>query len=159
MLAILLNINLDAAYSGYQYPVRYSMLDHEEIEYRHLSNGVYVKLVVNDPVNWSVRESVPTIVSEVIAYPNPFILRENSTIHFRLPSAVASIATLTIFNSAMEMVSVGEASIVGEQTFEPTIAWNGRGEHSTLIGSGIYFFSIHVDNNFYSGKFSVIRDQ
>jgi hypothetical protein len=157
MMVIVSNVNTASsslAKNGFSYVVA----DAGDESYKHLANGVYVKLEVPDPQRWSTHESVPSVVSDIVVFPNPFIARGSNVLNFRLPPVTEQSATLAIFSGALEKIISGDFSITEITASEPFISWNGHDELDRLVSSGIYFYVITVDDKKYTGKFAIIRE-
>jgi hypothetical protein len=159
MMVTVANINLGGVNTAQ--PFSYVMSDNDGGSFRHLTNGIYTKLNVADPENWTAQESVPSTVSDVVAMPNPFVVRGSSVLKFRLPpigSFVNGIhpATLTIFSTSMDKIFSGEVAVTDPA--EPFVEWNGQDDQFRTVSSGIYFYQITVDDKQYLGKFAVIRE-
>lgn len=126
--------------------------------FRQLAPGLFVHLDVSDPQEWSTWESIPTIVVDVIPYPNPFILKTANVLAFRLPVVASTTANLSLFTSGMERVFSDDVPIVSPRLSEQTVYWNGRDIHGDPVGTGIYFYHIIIDEKRYQGKFAVVRE-
>ncbi|MBI4546517.1 MAG: hypothetical protein HY707_00950 [Ignavibacteriae bacterium] len=158
MMVIISNLNFAEAYSNQRFSFRYDMSDVGNETFKQLVNGVYVKLNVPDPANWTSQETVPSIVTDVVVYPNPFFLKENKLLKFRLPNTTQQIASLYIFSSSLDRIYSGDLPVIELKPLEPGVAWNARDETNALIPSGIYFFVLTTNDKTYKGKFSVIRE-
>tara|TARA_B100001559_G_C16362634_1_gene558110 strand:+ start:206 stop:943 length:738 start_codon:yes stop_codon:yes gene_type:complete len=98
----------------------------------------------------SVNEYMPESVSIEANYPNPF--NPSTTLAVRVSKS--DFMQINIFDSNGKLVKKlfnGELSI-GQYSFR----WNGLDEHSTLVGSGIYFCKIIKNNNIISSQKMVL---
>ena len=158
MMAIVSNIELfpyDAAvFQSFDYVINES----NQGGFRQLSNGVYVKLSVSDPRNWFVYESVPTVVDDIIVYPNPFYPKQSSLLKFRIPSTMNTVASLDIFSMSMRHIYSGDLPIVTLRPLEPGVQWNGMMSDGEEAPSGVYFYILKDGDTEYKGKFSLLQD-
>jgi hypothetical protein len=158
MLAIISNVNIPSEYSSQRFSFLYSLGEAASSGGKHLSNGLYAIINVGDPQNWSSQETVPSVVNDIVAYPNPFTPKGNKPIKFRLPQANQPTATLTVFSSSLIRFFSGELPIRIPKPFEPVLEWDAHDDANNMIPTGVYFFVIGVDGKEYIGKFSVIRE-
>ncbi len=158
MFTIVTNVNTADAYGSALHPFVYSLNDNSSAGAKHLSNGLYVSMSVSDPENWSSQETVPSIVNEIVVYPNPFYSNRNTQLTFRLPQANQPTAQLSIFSTGFLLCFNGELPVTTPKPFEPVIIWNGHDNQNNTLSSGIYFYVLNVDGNESVGKFSVIRE-
>lgn len=156
MITIVSNANVTPNRTWFRF--LYLMDSIGDASYRKLSNGIFVKLDVADPINWFTYESVPAVVQNVLVYPNPFLAKERKPLNFRLPTAIQQKAMLYVFSSSMDKVIANEFPIDYKRPLEPSIAWDGHDENGEAVSSGIYFFIIQIDGNEYQGKFAVVRE-
>jgi hypothetical protein len=168
---VISNINAQAAIFSEWQPVTYLIQDATDATYKWLDSLVYVKLSVSDAANWKSQESVPAIEplpvresarSEVSVYPNP--LKYTTTqllcddcLHFVLPKAVSSTALLLIYSSDFRLIFNGDVSIDVNLNGEQEMTWHSMTNAGDKIASGIYIYSISVDNKEYHGKFAVVQ--
>ncbi|MBI5475159.1 MAG: hypothetical protein HY964_00295 [Ignavibacteriales bacterium] len=155
MKVIVTNLNTIAS-SGSKYEFQYKLSPSSFVGSKSLSNGINVGLIVNDPGNWSTQENVPTIISDIIVFPNPYIPDKSKPLIFRLPNASKETATLSIFTSSMDRVINKEVNVVSP-TFEPIISWDGHDDNGNIVTSGIYFYVVTIDKKDYVGKIAVIK--
>jgi ligand-binding sensor domain-containing protein len=86
-------------------------------------------------------------LSQVIAYPNPFIIREGTELltFDRLPYG-AKVTILTVAGERVKEIKVEDQ-------------WNGRNQRGELVASGIYLFHVqHPSSENIVGKIAVIRE-
>lgn len=153
--------NLNRSSTSNRYRFSYEMASEGgDAAFKHLANGLFVRLDVPDPANWATQENAPGIIQEVLVYPNPFLPRESKPLRFRLPVATQTqTGLLNIFSASLDAVFTSEVPIITEigHPSEPLMLWDGR-IASQSIPSGVYFFVITVDDQQYQGKFSVVRE-
>ncbi len=159
MPVIITNFNAGLQYSDvalrYTYEMRATSFDGS----KHLANGLYTKIDVPDPQNWSADETLPTIVSEVVTIPNPYRVQDRLPVWFRLPvKPQSSTASFSVFTSSFDRVFSGELEVIDFKPLEPAIKWDGHAENGDNISTGIYLFVIDVDGREYVGKFAAIRE-
>jgi len=123
--------------------------------FKSLANGIFIRLDTGDPENWISQENVPTIVSEVVVYPNPFNPQGHKPLNFRLPPTQQPLATLYFFNSAMERILSKDFPV---SPGEPIVQWDGHDGNGEIVASGVYFYVVKVDDKQYTGKFAVIKE-
>ena len=155
MVVTVMNLNIRDAFSSLPFIFMYEMAPAGDDSYRKLSNGIYVRLIVPDRENWTTQETIPTLVEDVVVYPNPY--RGNALLHFRLPPVKSSSAALSVYTVGMDRLQSREVSIESV-SFEPVIRWDGKSADGNALPSGIYIYVISVDGIRYTGKFAVIRD-
>ena len=158
MIAIISNLNGSLAGSLSRFGFVYSLGESSSGGAKQLSNGLYAALIVGDPRNWSSQETVPSVVPEVVVFPNPFSPKENKPLKFRLPSASQPTARLDIFRSSFDRVFSGDRPVIQLRPLEPGIEWDGHDTDRDAVGTGVYFFVISVDDREYTGKFTVIKE-
>src|SRR5258707_4058814 len=157
MMVIISNVN-PSSNSRARNSFSYTIADHGDESYKHLSNGVYVKLDAADPEQWSTQESVPTVVSDVLVFPNPFVSKGQNVLSFRLPPVANPDATLAIFSGTLDRIISRDLPVIEFHPSEPSITWDGHDDQNNLAPSGIYFYVITVDDKQYMGKFVIIRE-
>jgi hypothetical protein len=155
MLVILSNVDL--AIPGGPRAFRYEMQDAEEVSFKRLSNGISVRVAAADPEHWVSQENVPSVVSDVVVYPNPFVRGSSPRVTFRLPVTPASEhASLLVLSVGLDRMFAGEVPVVQLRPLESSVQWGGKDEAGVDAPSGIYLFVIRVDGKEYTGKFTVI---
>lgn len=155
MTAIISNVNVNISNLGQRFA--YILSDAGDGSFRHLSNGVFTRLDVADPSNWSVQESVPAVVADVVVFPNPYILKGPEFLNFHLPLVTTSTASLSIFTSNMDRIYSNTVPVVELRPSEPYLTWDGHDTDGNQASTGVYFYFIMVDDKQYTGKFAVIR--
>ena len=127
--------------------------------------GIFVKLQVGDPGNWSTwfivnnsphSGSGAASLSEGTPFPNPFLA--DGRAHTAIPvTANGSVpGTLNIYSSSMDLVySIAKHSTIanGRQVFE----WDGKNDDRAVVSSGIYLFVLTLADRTITGKLAVIR--
>ncbi|MBI4810847.1 MAG: hypothetical protein HY800_05280, partial [Ignavibacteriales bacterium] len=156
IMAIISNVNENGV-NDVRYGFTYELSPTEVTGYTLLSNGIYIRLNAPDPENWVSQEDVPSIVSDIVVFPNPFYSGESKQLIFRFPPCSDIKATLYIFSSSMDKIISKDFDIIS-QGYEPKIIWDGADMHGRIIPTGIYFYVIAIDGKEYMGKFSVIRE-
>lgn len=159
MVAMIMNVNTSAAFPTNYVNFSYDIAQSSKEGYKQLSNGLYVKLITSNPEQWYTVETVPTIVDNVIVYPNPMYSSQTTSLKFRLPTAVTTNATLDIFSASLRHVFSGELPIINLRPFEPGIVWNGQMNNGEYAPSGIYIFILKEGNQEYRGKFSILQSK
>ncbi|MBI3364709.1 MAG: hypothetical protein HY033_07355, partial [Ignavibacteriae bacterium] len=113
MPVIITNFNVGLLYSDAALPFTYKMSSSEIGGSKHLANGLFTKVEVSDPENWDANETVPSVVSEVLAFPNPYRVHDRVPIWFRLPiKPQSTIATLCVFTSSFDRIFSGDLKII-----------------------------------------------
>lgn len=86
-------------------------------------------------------------VEDVIAFPNPFVIRSGSD---RVNFNFLERATLRIFTTAGELVRETELTSEG---------WDGRNQSGEPVASGVYIFVLNdLENNVGKGKILLVRE-
>lgn len=158
MIAVITNINTSAAAGRTIFPFAYEMSRNGDASYRHLSNGLYVRLNVQDPAQWNAWETVPAVVADVEVYPNPFIASGVSMLKFRLPPVAQQTARVQIFSISLDEVFAGDLPVVDIRPLEPGLRWNGIRTGGEPAATGVYFFVITTGDREFKGKFTLIRE-
>ncbi|MDP2209619.1 MAG: hypothetical protein Q8K98_12740 [Bacteroidota bacterium] len=144
------NINQDAAEAGNKDNKKYSLIFRtSQLDgYRELVSGLFAKISVDDPHNWTFSSVGQAPVSSLTLYPNPYVIDGGGDIQIELPSLGAS--KLYIFSSDMSLVFSKD---YGEQKIE----WDAKDNDGIKISSGIYIYVVVLNNKEYVGKFAVVR--
>jgi hypothetical protein len=126
---------------------------------KHLSNGLYATLLnVVDIQNWNTQESVPPIINDMAVFPNPYRTGQSPAIWFAFPSIPQQqTADLTIYSSSVQLMFSGSLPVIYARPLEPALRWDGRTSGGSTLPTGIYFYSITIDDQTRTGKFAVIR--
>ena len=156
MFVIITNLNMIDP-SGSKVGFSYDFSNTAGVGYTELSNHIFVRLNSTDPENWASQESVPKIISDILAYPNPFYPKGSKPVIFKLPPVLQSTADLYIFSSNMNRIAAHEVNVIS-QNFEPRIEWDGHDMDGNIISSGVYFYVIYIDGKQLKGKLAVIRE-
>jgi hypothetical protein len=116
--------------------------------WEHYIGAVKISDLLNVPV--SVKEKTDEPAATFSAAPNPF--NSQTTIRFSLPQ-IANIE-LAIFNTMGQQVRTYASGMLdsGSHSF----VWDGSGENSTPLASGVYFCVIQVDGEFSSQPLKVL---
>ncbi len=139
---------------------RYDMADAGDASFKRLSNGLYVRLDVPDPSNWSTIETAPALVAGVTAAPNPFVDGESRALDFYIPgTARPASVILTVLGVGMERVFHGPLGVRDDlsSAFVQVAEWRPADAFSRPLASGVYVYVLTVDGADHTGKFSVIR--
>ena len=139
---------------------RYEMADEGDQSFKKLSNGIFVRLDVPDPSNWSTVETAPAIIASVTPAPNPFPAGDSRTLDFRIPMTVRpSSVFLTVLGVGMQRIFQGPLGIRDDLSspFVQVGEWDARDGFSRPLSSGIYIYVLTVDGAEHTGKFSVVR--
>ena len=159
MFVTVSNVNIPSAHTEDLFPFTYGLSASQAGGSKHLANGLYSRLIVPDPENWSTDESAPVIVSDVQVFPNPYMLRDTRPLWFRFPvSPQQPDALLSVFNSALVSVFSAQLPVTEFRPGEPALKWDGRDDRGGTIATGVYFYVIEVAGAQYSGKFAAIRE-
>jgi hypothetical protein len=149
--------NVDRAIPPGPRRFRYEMQDAEAVSFKRLSNGISVRVTADDPEDWVSQESVPSVVADVVAYPNPFVRGRGPNVTFRLPVSPADEhATLLIFSVGLDKIYQGDVPVVQLRPLEESIQWDGTDEAGIDAPTGVYIYVIRVDGKEYTGKFTLI---
>jgi len=82
-----------------------------------------------------------------IAYPNPFRPAQASMVTFTIPSGTTGTnRTINIYSAAGEHVRTSSS-----------LTWDGKNDQGTLVASGVYLYTIKIDNTVLRGRVAVIR--
>ncbi len=156
LVAIISNLNT-AETSGKKVGFSYEISNTGGPEFTELSNGIFVRLNAPDLQNWVSQESVPTIVSSILTYPNPFYPKGSKSLYLRLPAVKQSTATLYIYSASMDRIAAKEIEVIS-QDFEPRIEWDGRDMNGNIVPTGVYIYVVAIDGKQFIGKLAVIKE-
>ncbi len=151
------NLDVLNPYSPSFYDFSYEMRDSGDQTFKHLTNGLYVRLNVSIPSNWISHESVdivtdfsPEVIPQEIVlaqnFPNPF--NPTTTIKFNIPKK--EFITLKIYNILGEEITtlIEKEVMVGEHS----VIWNATGQPS-----GIYFCRMRTSTSETIKKLILLR--
>jgi hypothetical protein len=158
MLAMIMNLNTASRVSTNYLSFSYDISQSGGEGYKHLRNGLYVKLNVSDPENWYTLETVPAIVDDIVVYPNPMFSPQTTSLKFRLPTTANLSVTLDIFSASLRHIFSNTLPVVHLRPFEPGVIWNGKMDNGEDAPSGIYIFILKDGDREYKGKFSILRN-
>jgi hypothetical protein len=163
------NVDVPGAFAGtfpqelYGYDLS---VEQKDPLYKRTDAGVYVKLNVSTPLNWTSwfivgstahRESGFLALSEGSAFPNPFTPDGRSAVSIPIDGTSRVTGSLFVFTSSMDLVysSPPEQSVgVERQVF----TWNGRNNDGVAVPSGVYVFVLSLDGDrLVKGKIAVVR--
>ncbi len=169
MTAVISNINLSdtsssssylswGAYSDQPRTYAYLLSKTSSGGAKHLSNNLYGTLVVPDIANWNTQESVPPVVDDITVFPNPYRTGQNQAIWFQFPSIpLQQTAQLSVYTSSVHNVFSGSLPVVYFRPLEPALRWDARSANGSPLPTGVYFYSITVDDQTRMGKFAIIH--
>jgi hypothetical protein len=155
-VAIISNLNR-AETSGKKVGFSYEISNTGGPGFTELSNGIFVRLNAQDLQDWVSQENVPTIVSNILIYPNPFYPKGSKPLYFRLPAVIQSTATLYIYSASMDRIAAKEIEVIS-QNFEPRIEWDGHDINGNIVPTGVYIYVVAIDGKQFIGKLAVIKE-
>ncbi len=158
MSVIVANINETAPRGIHSFV--YEMADAGDESYKSLANGLFVRLDVSDPSNWSTLETVPSVIAAVTPAPNPFTFDDSHALNFHIPAtARPASVSLTVLRIGMDRVFQGPLSLRDDLStpFVQIAEWDVHDGFSRPLSSGIYIYILTVDGAEHTGKFSVVR--
>jgi len=168
VVPIILKANLAEAGNGssesYQYTVRSSAQGDDSFIELQVQGYVYWVKVggVGNLADWSlfhVTDStiVAILSSESLVYPNPFYIPAQPWVRFQIPQVGRNSASLYIFSSNLDLTFSDDQASRSSVVASPFFMWNGRKANGEYASSGIYFYVIQLDDQHYTGKFTLIR--
>jgi subtilisin family serine protease len=84
-------------------------------------------------------------------YPNPF--NKYTSIVFHSPSVEnVELTILNVIGEKIKTIFIGQ-SIIGKNEF----TWNGKNDKGIETASGVYYYVLRVNNNFYAKKMVIVR--
>jgi len=159
------NIDLVGAGLGQSYSYKALLAaSPPDSEYAQTLSGVYVKLDLENPSDWStwaivnglaskLGEAVPIAV-QGSPFPNPFFA--DGSVSIPVGSSSSITGDLVIFSSDMDRVfsqTVTSQSLGGIQVMQ----WEGKHDNGENAGSGIYLYVIGLPDRVLTGKLAIIR--
>ncbi len=115
-------------------------------------NGVYERPLLSTlPADTPVE--VPTEITLLQNYPNPFSQIAGTTFRFYLPQA--EFVSLRIFDlRGRELATLIDQNLPRGWR---QINWDGRDNNGLRVGSGVYFFTLRVNATTHRGKLTILR--
>jgi len=158
MLVIVSNINMEQAYSRQRLTFEYELSDTGNATFKHLTNGVYIRLNVSDPANWNSWESKDIVVQSVDNYepPSSFILEQNYPNPFNPKTTIQFKISFTTF------VELKVHNLVGQEIITLVSQEKNKGEHRIVwdasgIPSGVYFCRLKAGSLVDTKKIILLR--
>jgi hypothetical protein len=111
-------------------------------------------------INFNVTETTD-ILNETSLIPNKYELKQNYPNPFNPGTAIEfsikekGIVELKIFNSLGQLVKTLVQSELPAGFY--SVFWNGKDEHNIDVSSGIYFYTLQVNNNTFFRKMILLR--
>ena len=99
-----------------------------------------VGLVAGEPTSIDDEPTVPGVLRVLGNYPNPF----NNATQIRFALDAPGEVELTIFDALGRTVDVLKRSY--STAGEKMLPWNATDENGILLGSGLYFYRVHVNH-------------
>ena len=176
MMIVVSNLNKNYAYnSPIKLPFLYELKDSSDASFQQLPKGIYGRLNVSDPQNWTSigidslsRDTIIIIEShlpDVFVCPNPFYAVRDRYIYFRLPKSKSTAAILSIFTSGLDKIFSRELLLNTTPCRQGTewlggsgLQWDGYDNSALRVPTGIYFYIIMIDDKTYTGKFALIEE-
>jgi hypothetical protein len=97
---------------------------------------------------------------KVYAYPNPYApIHNDRPLRFQFDVAAPTVATIEIFNFAMEKVTtlVRDIDTVVPGTEDRSLIWDGKDNNGRLVDNGVYFFKAKIGSSITWGKIVIIN--
>lgn len=166
LILILPNVNFTAGLAGDMSAYNYTLLLSNQAldeSYRPTPVGVYFKLDVADPTNWSspwaiVRGGViPSTIPPGIPFPNPFFADGRANLYIPVNISGPTQGQLSILTSSMDLVFSQTIDPVTPRPGQQAFAWNGRTNKGNIVQTGVYFFVLEVQGQTLNGKIAVVR--
>ena len=163
------SVDIPGAFNGslsmepYQYIVS---AEQSDPLFKPTDAGVYVKLIVSTPLNWSTwyivgstarRDAGILTLREGSAFPNPFTPDGSSLVSIPVDGSSRVAGTLSVFSSSMDLVySSDTQQSVGVE--RQVFTWDGRKGDGAAVPSGVYVFVLSLDGDrIVKGKIAVLR--
>lgn len=123
------------------------------------NNTYWAKLSgINNPLDWSLFQSGAKLVpSAVLVYPNPFYAGSQSWVRFEVPTDNVLSGNIYIYNSSMELVYSKNEVLTTSPFRSRYFTWYGDSNSGERASTGVYIYVIELDDQQYTGKFSLIR--
>jgi hypothetical protein len=163
------NVNVPGALAGafplepYAYDVS---VEQKDPLYKLTDAGVYVKLYVTTPINWSSwfivgstahRDAGFLALREGSAFPNPFTPDGRSLVSIPIDGSSPATGTLSVFTSSMDLV-YSSPSVQSVGVERQVFTWNGTRNDGAAVASGVYVFVLSLDGDrMVKGKIAVVR--
>jgi Ca-activated chloride channel family protein len=87
-----------------------------------------------------------------MVFPNPF--SSSATFRLNVPDGAGPTACIRIYDNTGKLVIVLISSVAVPGTYD--ISWDGRDFTGNIVGKGIYYYSVTIGKQVYSGKISKI---
>lgn len=157
---VLTNLNTGAALDQNSSPFSFSLLLNEsrpDESYMPTGANIFVKVGVNDPSNWFVKDLLGVAAVEDV-FPNPFLVDGKGFINFPVPALAPVPGTLSIFTASLDLVySARQTSVYMPQLGRQMFRWNGKTLDNRPANSGVYLYVLETPTQTLKGKFVVIR--
>lgn len=147
------NINQDAGEAGNKDNKKYSLLLRTSNldGYREVVSGLFAKISVDDPQNWTFASIGLAPFYPLTVYPNPYTIGDGGVISIDCPPAGTK---LYVFSSDMSLVYSKDFP---SDDHGQTIQWDAKNNDGINVSSGIYIYVVVLNNKEYVGKIAVIR--
>ncbi len=127
--------------------------------YQRITDAIWMRSTFADPGNWKVwgmsgGSAALSGLAQGQAFPNPF-LNDGQTILSIMTNA--NFGTLSIFNSAMELVSRTTQQSVSILPGMNVFRWDGRTSRGQAAASGVYFVVVESNGKVVTSKFALLR--
>lgn len=165
---ILVNSNIDSAlnWSGlsrlFNYSIKISS-SQNDASYKKISENLFSKLDVNDPINWTdfyvVNDtaSIITITNVAeLAFPMPANLNKHNFIRIPVPSNWLGDVDLYIYSAGMDLIYSSKTT---PQIFDTklVVQWDGKNLNNEKVSSGIYFYILINGDKKSIGKIVIVN--
>lgn len=169
IVIILVNSNIDSAlnWSTGSRPFSYSIKissSQNDASYRKVTSGIYMKLEVNDVVNWTdfyiVNDSTTIIIisdTPQLAFPMPANLNKHKFVNIPVPSNWQGDIELFIYSISMDLIHNSKKTPQLHDN-KIIVQWDGKGQNNVRVSSGIYFYMLLSDEQKSIGKIVIINE-